>query len=151
MLKENTFLGKYIRCMFDFASDGRNEGDTNGQNDKGLAARNRAPKDSFYFYKSVWNDEPMLHLTEKGFIRRGSVVPQIKAYSNADRAELFIDGVSQGTIKRADLDSAYSTVFIWENVEIAEDRENEILVKGLFTDGTVFEDKAIWTGFYVEP
>ncbi|MDE7303287.1 MAG: glycoside hydrolase family 2 protein [Oscillospiraceae bacterium] len=141
--------GKYIWCMFDFASDGRNEGDTNGQNDKGLVTRNRIPKDSFYFYKSVWNGEPMLHLTEKGFSRRGSVIPQIKAYSNADSAELFIDGVSQGTIKRTDLDSAFSTVFIWENVKIAEGRESEILVKGFFEDGTVLEDKAMWTGIYV--
>ncbi|MDE5859200.1 MAG: glycoside hydrolase family 2 protein, partial [Oscillospiraceae bacterium] len=139
--------GKFIWCMFDFASDGRNEGDTNGQNDKGLVTRERVPKDSFYFYKSVWNDEHMLHLAEKGFSRRESVVPQIKAYSNADSAELFIDGVSQGTINRSDLDSASSTVFIWKNVKIAAERENEIFVKGFFKDGTVLEDKTVWTAF----
>ncbi len=132
--------GKYIWCMFDFASDGRQEGDTMGQNDKGLVTRERIPKDSFYFYKSVWNDEPMLHLTEKGFCRQGNIIPQIKAYSNADSVELFIDSVSQGIIKRTQLDSAFSTVFTWENIEIAEDRESKILVKGLFTDGTVLQD-----------
>lgn len=143
--------GKYIWCMFDFASDGRQEGDTKGQNDKGLVTRERIPKDSFYFYKSVWNDEPMVHLTEKGFNIRNSLVPQIKVYSNADSVELFIDGVSQGTIKRTDLDSAFSTVFIWENIKIAEEKENEILIKSFFADGTILEDKAIWTGVYVEP
>lgn len=120
--------GKYIWCMFDFASDGRQEGDTKGQNDKGLVTRKRIPKDSFYFYKSVWNDEPILHLTEKGFKQRGNIVPQIKAYSNAESVELFVNGVSQGVIKRSELDQSYSTVFMWENVEIIVDEENEIIV-----------------------
>lgn len=138
--------GKYVWCMFDFASDERNEGDTNGQNDKGLVTRKRIPKDSFYFYKSVWNSEPMLHLTEKGFSRRGSVVPQIKAYSNADSTELFINGISQGIIKRTDLDSKYSTVFTWKNIKIVKDMENEILVKAFLSDGTILEDSTVWTG-----
>lgn len=38
--------GKYVWCMFDFASDGRQEGDTKGQNDKGLVTRKREPKDA---------------------------------------------------------------------------------------------------------
>lgn len=138
--------GKYIWCMFDFASDGRKEGDTKGQNDKGLATRERIPKDSFYFYKSVWNAEPMLHLTEKGFKSRISAIPQIKAYSNSDCAELFVNGVSQGMIKRSELDGAYSTVFIWKSVEIAKEKENKILVKAFFADGTILEDRAFWTG-----
>ncbi|MCH5270673.1 MAG: hypothetical protein J1E83_07975 [Lachnospiraceae bacterium] len=37
--------GKYVWCMFDFASDGREEGDTKGLNDKGLMTRERKPTD----------------------------------------------------------------------------------------------------------
>lgn len=116
-------MGKYIWCMFDFASNGRQEGDTKGQNDKGHVTRERIPKDSFYFYKSVWNDNPMLHLTEKGFKRRGNVVPQVKAYSNAESVELFVNGVSCGNVKRSELDASFSTVFVWENIEIDIDKE----------------------------
>ncbi|MCM1330292.1 MAG: glycoside hydrolase family 2 protein [Ruminococcus sp.] len=144
--KRKYLWGKYIWCMFDFASDGRQEGDTKGQNDKGLVTRRRIPKDSFYFYKLVWNGTPMVHLTEKGFVRRANVVPQIKAYSNAESAELFIDGISRGTVKRTDLDGDFSTVFIWENVKIAEEKESEIVVKGTFADGSVLSDSAVWTG-----
>lgn len=79
--KRRYLWGKYIWCMFDFASDGRQEGDTKGQNDKGLVTRKRIPKDSFYFYKSVWNKEPMLYLTEKGFAIR-------KKYCSADKGIL---------------------------------------------------------------
>lgn len=138
--------GKYIWCMFDFASNGRHEGDTVGQNDKGLATRQRVPKDSYYFYKSVWNPSPMVHLTEKGFKRRPRAVPQVKAYSNAEFAELYVNGVTQGKIYRSELDPNYSTVFVWKNVIINEYETNEIVVKGGFSDGTVIEDKAEWVG-----
>lgn len=143
--------GKYVWCMFDFASDGRQEGDTKGQNDKGLATREREPKDSFYFYKSVWNDEPMLHITEKRFTERSAEVPQIKVYSNADKVELFINGISVGTVERASLDPLYSTVFTWDNISINQDKENEIKAVAVFSDGKTIDDTAVWTGIYVEP
>ena len=138
--------GKYIWCMFDFASDGRMEGDTIGQNDKGLATRERIPKDSFYFYKSVWNSEPMLHLTEKGFKHRNHIVSEIKAYSNAESVELFVNGISKGVINRSELAREFSTVFLWKSIEINANKENEVLVKVILSDGTALDDKAVWIG-----
>lgn len=83
--------GKFIWCMFDFASDGRQEGDTVGQNDKGLVNRERVRKDSFWFYKSVWNSEPMVHIADKRFTLRPSSFPLAKVYSNAESCELFVN------------------------------------------------------------
>lgn len=143
--------GKYVWCMFDFASDGRQEGDTKGQNDKGLATRERVPKDAYYFYKSVWNEEPMLHITEKRFETRPSEIPQVKAYSNAESVELFVNGESKGRVERSSLDSAYSTVFTWDNITLDIGRENEIKAVAGFADGTTVEDSAVWIGKYVEP
>ncbi len=133
--------GKFVWCMFDFASDGREEGDTKGQNDKGLCTRERVPKDAYYFYKSVWNDEPMVWLTEKRFAKRPSVVPQVKAYSNAESVELFVDGVSQG------LGAKNGTVFTWENIQIKEDSASEIKVIATLADSSKLEDEANWTGY----
>ena len=133
--------GKFIWCMFDFASDGRNEGETNGQNDKGLVTRNRVKKDAFYFYQSVWSENPMLHLTEKRFDPRPALVPQVKAYSNADNAELFVNGVSMGRV-------CGESVFVWENIQLTAG-ENMIEVKSVFPDGTVLNDTAKWTGLLV--
>lgn len=143
---QRTYLwGKYIWCMFDFASDGRQEGDTKGQNDKGLVTRERIPKDAFYFYKSVWNAEPMLYLTEKRFTERPSLVPVVKAYSNAERVELFVDGVSMGMGVRN------GTVFTWKDIRIKENMASEIKVTAIHSDGTALEDSAEWTGYYAEP
>ena len=144
---ERRFLwAKYIWCMFDFASDGREEGDTKGQNDKGLVTRERVPKDAFYFYKSVWSHEPMLHLTEKRFVLRPCLIPRVKAYSNAERVELFVNGVSMGITSPRNTAIGASTVFVWDNVELEKDVENEIMIRAFLPDGGVMEDKALWIG-----
>ncbi|MBQ8781744.1 MAG: DUF4982 domain-containing protein [Oscillospiraceae bacterium] len=135
--------GKYVWCMFDFASDGREEGDTKGQNDKGLCTRERIPKDAFYFYKSVWNSEPMVHITEKRFTERPSFVPQVKAYSNGSSAELFVNGVSVGTAKA---EKEFPTVFVWKDVKLNTEKENAVTVRAYFADGTCLEDNAVWFG-----
>lgn len=142
-LEERPYIwGKYIWCMFDFASDGRQEGDTKGQNDKGLCTRKREPKDVYYFYKSVWNDKPVLHLTEKRFAERPSCVSAIKAYSNAESVELFVDGVSIGS------GSKNGTVFTWENVQIRNDGASKIKVAAQFADGSSLNDSAEWKGYH---
>jgi len=58
------------------------------------------PKDSFYYYKAWWSQEPMLHLFPhwnwEG--REGEVI-KIWAHSNLDEVELFVNGVSAGSQK----------------------------------------------------
>lgn len=60
------------------------------------------PKDRYYWYRSRWNnDEKTIHLlphwTWPG--REGQLTPVI-CYSNYDEAELFINGKSQGRVKK---------------------------------------------------
>ena len=135
--------GKYVWCMFDFASDGREEGDTKGQNDKGLATRERIPKDAYYFYKSVWNNKPMIHITEKRFAERPCLVPQVKVYSNALSVELFVNGVSVGAAKA---EKDYPTVFMWKEIKLKSGEKNIITAKACFGDEKYLEDTVEWTG-----
>ncbi len=56
------------------------------------------PKDRFYLYKSHWRPkDPVVHLLPhwnwEGL--EGSIVP-VFAYTNGDRGELFVNGISQG-------------------------------------------------------
>lgn len=139
--------GKFVWCMFDFASDAREEGDTKGQNDKGLVTRDRQTyKDAYYFYKSVWNDENMLHLTSKRYYNHPWRVKQIKAYSNADSVELFVNGESMGVIKRSSLSEKYSTVFKWNKIEINEGKDNNIKLLAKYADGTTETEETTWYG-----
>lgn len=137
----NYLWGKFVWCMFDFPSAGRKEGDTIGINDKGLCTRSRIPKDAYWFYRSVWSSEKMCHITDKRFEIRSELVPIVKAYSNADTAELFLNGKSLGSGSHHD--SRLDTVFVWNNIRLQKGK-NELLVRAVFADGSTAEDTVVW-------
>ncbi len=134
--------GAFVWCMFDFPSAGRKEGDTAGINDKGLCTRERIPKDAFWFYRSVWSGEKTCRITEKRFRSRPALVPLVKAYVNAQRVELFVNGESAGAGRN--IDERLPTVFVWENIQLEPGSDNTVTVRAEFPDGTVLEDTAIW-------
>lgn len=53
------------------------------------------PKDIYYFYKSVWTDEPMIHLLPYWDHNDGQPIDVI-AYTNGASCELFVNGASKG-------------------------------------------------------
>jgi len=55
------------------------------------------PKDSYYFYQSLWSDRPVLHLLPHWNWpgREGQVIP-VLVYTNCNRVELFLNGRSLG-------------------------------------------------------
>lgn len=93
-LSKRPFLwGKYIWAFADFGSAIRNEGDTQGINDKGLVTYDlKTKKDAFYFYKANWNPEPIIYITSRRYTERTNPVTDIKIYTNANEAELYING-----------------------------------------------------------
>lgn len=58
------------------------------------------PKDTFYYYQSVWGEEPMLHLFPHWNFKgeEGNSIP-VWVYSNLDEVELFVNGNSLGRQK----------------------------------------------------
>jgi beta-galactosidase len=58
------------------------------------------PKDTFYYYKAWWQQEPVLHLFPHWNWpgKEGDPI-QIWVHSNLDEVELFVNGVSQGSQK----------------------------------------------------
>jgi beta-galactosidase len=90
---------KLVWTSFDFASDGRNEGDTPGRNDKGLATYDRqVRKDAFYYYKANWTTNPMVYITGHTFTNRFTNVITAKVYANCDSVTLYLNGASQGPV-----------------------------------------------------
>src|ERR1035441_6019292 len=136
-MKARPFLwGKFIWNMFDFASDGRNEGDTPGRNDKGLVTYDRqVRKDAFYWYKANWTTNPMVYITGHTFTNRLTNAITAKVYANCDSVELFLNGVSQG--------SATSTNCIFKWPLGLQSGTNAVLAVG--TKGsTNVTDSLIW-------
>ena len=90
---------KTVWNMFDFAVDGRNEGDTPGRNDKGLVTYDRQTrKDAFYWYKANWTTNGFVYISSRRFTPRATTVVEVKAYSNCDSVELQINGILQGSL-----------------------------------------------------
>ncbi len=58
------------------------------------------PKDSYFYYKSWWGKEPVLHLLPHWNFegREGDEIP-VWVYSNLDEVELFVNGKSMGAQK----------------------------------------------------
>jgi beta-galactosidase len=105
--------GAFLWNMFDFASDGRHEGDHLGRNDKGLITYDRKiKKDAFYFYKANWSDESVVYITDRRFTPRNFDHSPVKIYSNCDSVDLKLNGVSLGSVSNAD------HVFIWPDVTL---------------------------------
>ncbi len=128
---------KFIWNMFDFASDGRDEGDQPGRNDKGLVTFDRKTrKDAFYFYKATWSSEPVLYITSRRFVERTKPVTDVKIYSNAEKVELFLNDRSLG------VQSAAARIFRWPGVTL-QSGENHIRASATIA-GKSLTDECAW-------
>ena len=94
VLKDNPNLwGTFVWVMFDFACQGRQEGNTPALNDKGMVTHDRQfRKDAFYFYKANWKPEPMVHITSARMTPRKLPTTGVKVYSNCDEVSLKVNG-----------------------------------------------------------
>jgi beta-galactosidase len=58
------------------------------------------PKDAYYMYQSEWTSKPVLHIFPHWNWKAGDIV-DIWAYFNSDEVELFLNGKSLGTKRKA--------------------------------------------------
>jgi beta-galactosidase len=131
---------KFIWCLFDFASDGRNEGDHAGRNDKGLVTYDRkVRKDAFYYYKANWSQEPVLHIASTRFVDRTDAVTEVKVYSNANEVALTVNGVPLGS----EGDPSGSRIFRWPGVKLSPG-DNRVAVTARIGQSDV-ADSCVWT------
>ncbi len=138
MAKRPFLWGTFVWNMFDFASDGRSEGEQPGRNDKGLVTYDRKiRKDAFYFYKSFWNPQPMVHITSKRYDPRPSGKTLFKVYSNLPEVRLTIDGTP---LKMVDNDG---NIFIWRDVDVSPGTHTVVARAG--ESDTAIADSCTWT------
>src|ERR1017187_7729576 len=131
---------KFIWCLHDFASDGRNEGDHPGRNDKGLVTYDRkVKKDAFFFYKANWSGDPVLHIASARFAERKDPVTDVKVYSNAPQVSLQVNGEPLGV----KADPAGDRVFIWRAGRLSPGA-NQVSASAHFGT-TAAADSCVWT------
>lgn len=93
-IKKTKYLwATHVWNMFDFGSDGRNQGGEPGMNHKGLVTFDRKiKKDSFYIYKASWSKEPFVHIAGKRYANRTGNKFILNVYSNQKEIELYVNG-----------------------------------------------------------
>jgi beta-galactosidase len=130
--------GKFVWNMFDFASDGRNEGDTAGRNDKGLVTYDRLTrKDAFYWYKANWSSSPFVYISDRRYVNRTTPTTDIKVYANTDSVQLTVNGVSLGT------KTSSNHIFRWTAVAL-QSGSNTVQAVGIKGTGT-YNDAVTWS------
>ena len=98
--KRDYIWATHVWNMFDFGSDGRNQGGEKGINHKGLVTFDRkTKKDAFYAYKAYWSKEPFVHICSKRYVNRTEKKATIKVYSNQKEVTLFVNGNKVKTLK----------------------------------------------------
>lgn len=105
-------------------------------------------KDSFYYWKSVWCDEPMIHLLPHWNWKTGQEV-QVDVYTNCDEVELFLNGHSLGR-----KNTEKGTIISWnvkyesgnlvakgyrKNVEVVSDQKNTVGEYQKLTSKKIYE------------
>lgn len=97
------------------------------------------PKDIYYMYQSEWTNKPVLHLLPHWNWTAGQTI-DVWAYSNAEEVELFLNGKSLGTKRKA----ADEFHFMWrvlyqagELKAISRTNGKEILTEIVKTAGEV--------------
>ena len=131
--------GSFVWNMFDFASAGRNEGDTHSRNDKGLVTFDRKTrKDAFFFYQANWSAQPVLHITGSRHTPRRESSTPVKVYANAKAVTLQVNGRDAGAGRAAGFG-----IFIWDDVRLAKGR-NTVTAQAEI-NGAKLADQCVWT------
>ncbi|WP_017258128.1 glycoside hydrolase family 2 TIM barrel-domain containing protein [Pedobacter arcticus] len=87
----------------DFSTPVRPENPVPYMNQKGVVERDFTRKEAYYVFQSYWTEGLMAHIYGHSWpVRWGDKGHKrmVKVYSNADEAELFVNGKSQGVKKR---------------------------------------------------
>jgi len=140
MLAKRPFIwAKFVWALKDFGSAIRTEGDTAGINDKGLVTYDgQTKKDAFFFYKSNWNNAPMVYIADRRNKQRTDPITTIKVYSNLKEVALRINGRIIGKTMPDSLHRA-----CW-NFVILQKGLNLIQASG-WLDQKEYTDSCTWT------
>ena len=99
--------GQFIWTGFDYIGEPTPYGFPARSSYFGLIDLAGFPKDSYYMYQSEWTTKPMLHLFPHWNWVEGQTIDLWAYYNQADEAELFINGKSQGIRKKSSTGSSH--------------------------------------------
>ena len=134
-------IASYLWNMFDFACPMWERGGIPARNMKGLVTFDRqVKKDSYYWYKANWSEEPVLYLTQRRNTDREKRVTSITVYSNCGTPTVWLNGRKLKGIRQGYTDVHY----IIDEVTLRRG-DNVIRASVTAPDGQTLEDRIEWT------
>ncbi|OUQ75227.1 glycoside hydrolase family 2 TIM barrel-domain containing protein [Flavonifractor sp. An100] len=131
--------------MFDFAADARDEGGSQGRNNKGMVTYDRKTrKDAFYAYKAWWSKEPFVYVAGRRFLDRAPGQRDIKVYSNQSEVTLLVNGKPVAA-------QSGEHVFVFHDVALADGLNTVTAVAGELSDTITLNAVAKANPDYVLP
>lgn len=133
---QDYLIASYIWNMFDFGLPLWSRGGVPARNHKGLVSYDRKKrKDSYYWYKANWNDEPMVYISDRRATQRKSPVTDIHVYCNTAIPMLKINGKKQKKYEKGKTRVHY----IFKDVKLKTGK-NKISA----TSGKYLKDDVLW-------
>ena len=118
IFKRDFIASANVWNLSDFGSESRGDAIPH-TNLKGLNTFDRKHKDIFYYYKSVLNGTPVVHIGNSEWTKRtgaengeGVSTQRIKIYTNQPSVELFHNGLSLGTKQVENYHAIFEVPFI---------------------------------------
>lgn len=137
--KSKWFWSTACWAAFDFASDGRKEGDEAGINDKGIVTHDRGiKKDAYFVYQASLAERGVVHIKSRRFVNPGNPMT-VKAYSNCENLKVRVNGGAW-----QDMISTNPSVCLYacDGVKLS-DGANVVEVMGKYGNDIIV-DKAVW-------
>ncbi|MCK6561828.1 glycoside hydrolase family 2 protein [candidate division KSB1 bacterium] len=138
IVKKHAFLsGMYVWTGFDYLGEPTPYGWPSRSSYFGIVDLAGFPKDAYYMYQSEWTDQPVLHVFPHWNWNEGDAI-DVWAYTNCEEVELFLNGQSLGTKRKAgdDLHLAWRVAFARGALKaIGRSDGKEILTREVKTAG----------------
>ena len=126
--------------MFDFAVPTSKRGSVDARNMKGMMTFDRKiKKDSYFWYKANWSEEPVLYLTQRRNALREKKETSVTVYSNIGTPKIYLNGQELSGVRKGYTDVHY----IFDKV-LLNDGKN-VLKAVVFHQGKEYTDEIEWT------
>lgn len=137
--KHPYIVASYLWNSFDFATPMANRGGIVARNMKGLMTFDRKTrKDSYYWYKANWSEEPVVHLTQRRNIDRERKETSVTVYSNIGTPKVYLNGKELQGIRKG-----YTEVhYVFDHVSL--DNGKNILKAVAVKNGEEYMDEIEW-------
>lgn len=137
--KHPYIIASYLWNMFDFAVPASFRGSVPARNMKGLVTIDRkTKKDSYYWYKANWSDDPVLYLTQRRNVNRERRNTSVTVYSNIGEPRVYLNGKQLGGVRKGYTDVHY----VFDNVTLSDGKN--VIRTVVDHDGKEYADEIEW-------